>query len=357
MAYVVLPFGASVRPRNCNIIVGLTACKRLVLHTRKPLIASTGRLGGSNFTDRALTDSPSTAAPTSASQSERAGDPGDGLGRRNQQDPRSYLDGDVTSNTETRPLVRSVVTAMALALICLVTASSVRATEVKVISANVFTGVLDDVASGFERASGHKVTIVYATAGVVRSRVQSGEVHDVIILPRPMMDELSQQGRVVPGSIINVAHSAVGVAVRSGTPKPDIGSLEALKRSLLAAKTISYADPARGGATGALVTRVLQRLGITDEMKAKTRLPPAGQFAVTVVARSEAEIAVAQPMEVLGQPGVELVGLLPSELQTPANFTFSAGIVPSARDAEASREFLRYLSGPAAAPPSLGQEA
>jgi molybdate transport system substrate-binding protein len=246
-------------------------------------------------------------------------------------------------------MIRSLITGSALALICLVAAVSARAVEVKVLSANVFTSVLDNVASDFQQSSGHTVTIVYATAGVVRSRVQSGEFQDAIILPRPMMEELAQQGMVVRGSIINVAHSAVGVAVRNGTPKPDIGSVEAFKRSLLAAQTISYANPARGGATGVLVTQVFKRLGITEEMAQRTRLPPGDQFAVEVVARGEAELALAQPMEVLGQPGGELVGLLPAELQAPANFTFSAAVSPSAKNAEAAHAFVQYLSEPAAA--------
>jgi molybdate transport system substrate-binding protein len=224
------------------------------------------------------------------------------------------------------------------------------AAEIKVLSANVFTGVLDELAGGFERTTGHKVTIVYGTAGAIRSRVQTGEIGDVAILPRPIMDEVLRQGRITPGSIVDVARSAVGVAVRTGAPKPDISSVDAFRRALLAAKSISFPDRTRGGATGVLFTRVLERLGMTEEMKPKTKYPPVGQFAVEVVARGEAEIAISQPMEVLAQPGVELVGLLPPELQDLPNFVFSASVLAAAMEPQAAKALIRFLSGPAAAP-------
>jgi molybdate transport system substrate-binding protein len=223
------------------------------------------------------------------------------------------------------------------------------AAEIKVLSSNVFTGVLDEIGTSFERSAGHKLTIVYATAGMIRNRVQAGEIGDVTILPRPMMDEILRQGRIASGSIVDVARSAVGVAVRSGAPKPDISSVDAFKRSILAASSVSYPDPKRGGATGVLSTRILQQLGMTDELKSKTKFPPVGQFAVDVVARGDAEIAIAQPMEVLNQPGVRLVGLLPPQLQDTPNFTFCAGILALAKETEAAKALIQFLTGPAAA--------
>jgi molybdate transport system substrate-binding protein len=223
------------------------------------------------------------------------------------------------------------------------------AAEIKVLSANVFTGVLDELVSEFERTTGHKVTIIYGTAGVIRNRVQAGEFGDITILTRPMMDEVLRQGRVTPGSSVDLARSAVGVAVRKGTPKPDISSVDAFKRTLLTANTVSYPDPARGGATGVLFARVLENLGIADEIKSKAKIPPAGQFAVDVVARGEAEIAISQPMEVNGQPDVELVGLLPSQLQDPPNFVFSAGILAVAKEPQSANALTRFLSGSSAA--------
>lgn len=227
--------------------------------------------------------------------------------------------------------------------------SVANAAEIKILSADVFTGVLDELAGDFERTTGHKVTIVYGTAGATRNRVQAGEFGDITILTRPMIDEVVRQGRVTPGSTVDLARSAVGVAVRKGASRPDISSVDAFKRSLMAARSVSYPDPARGGTTGVLFTRVIERLGMADEMKSKTRFPPAGQFAVDVVTRGGAEIAISQPMEILGQPGVELVGLLPSELQDPPNFIFSAGLLVVAKEPQPAQALIQFLSGPAAA--------
>src|SRR5262245_43203773 len=160
-----------------------------------------------------------------------------------------------------------------------------KATKITVLSADVFTGVFDALAGNFERTTGHKVTIVYDTAGAIRNSVQTGEAGEVTMVPRPMLDQLVQQGMIAQGSIVDVARSAVGIAVRRGAPKPDISSVEAFARSLRAVQSISYPDPKRGGATGVLFTRVLERLGMADEMQPKTMFPPIGQFAVDVVAR------------------------------------------------------------------------
>lgn len=225
------------------------------------------------------------------------------------------------------------------------TAVTHRAT-IKVLSADVFTGVLEAPLGEFERMSGHGVTIHYGTAGAVRNRVQAGEVADVVILPRPMLDECLAQGRIVTGSIVSFARSAVGVGVRKGAPKPDVGSVESVRIALLAATTISYPDPRRGGATGILFTRVLERLGIADVMRGRTRFPAPGEFAVDVVARGEAEIAIAQPMEMLSRSGVELIGLLPPELQDPASFVFAAGVGAAGTEPDASTALVQFLSSP-----------
>jgi molybdate transport system substrate-binding protein len=227
--------------------------------------------------------------------------------------------------------------------------AAARTDEIKVLSANVFAGVLDELASGFELASEHKVTIIYKTAGTIEDRIRAGEFADVVILPRQMTDELVRQGKIIHGSSVNLADSTVGVAARAGAPKPDIGSVDALKRSLLAVTSISYPDPTSGAATGVLFSRVLNRLGISEDVKTKTKFPPPGHIPVDVVARGEAEIAISQPMEVLAQPGVELVGLLPSELQDRPHFTFSVSIPVAAKEPQAAEALIRFLSGPAAA--------
>ena len=234
-----------------------------------------------------------------------------------------------------------VASAMLLAIM-----QAASASEIKLLSANVFAGVLDGFVSEFERSSGHKVVIVYGTAGNIKSRVQSGEPGDVAIVTRPMMDELQKSGKIAPGTTRDIARSTVGLVVRSGATKPDIGTIDAFRRALLMASSISYPDPARGGATGVLFTGILKRLNLTDAVAPKTKFPPPGHFAVELVAKGEAELAVAQPMEALLQPGVQIVGALPPDLQDPPNFTFTVGQMAIAKELDAAHSLIEYLLGP-----------
>jgi len=146
-------------------------------------------------------------------------------------------------------------------------ANSLVAAEIKVVSANVFTGVLDRIALEFTRTSGHKVSIDYYTVTQVKTRIQSGEFADVTILSRPQIESLLEQKKVAANSAVDFARSGVGMAVRTGTPKPRIDTVEALKHTLLAAKSISHPDPARGGLSGTHLKRVFERLGITTAVQ------------------------------------------------------------------------------------------
>jgi ABC-type molybdate transport system substrate-binding protein len=132
----------------------------------------------------------------------------------------------------------------------------------------------------------------------LRKRIQEGETADVMILSRAALDDLQGQGKVVSGSIVNLASSYVAIAVRAGAAKPDIGSADALKRTLLAARSIVYADPAKGGASGVYFAKVLDRLGIADQMKSRTILAPSAQ-AAEIVAKGEAKMGVAQASEIV----------------------------------------------------------
>jgi len=222
------------------------------------------------------------------------------------------------------------------------------AAEINVSSAVAMKPALDDLAREFERTTGHTVKMAYATAGVVRDRIRDGEVVDVAILPRSAFDPLVTLGKIAPGTATVVARSLVAVAVPAGAPRPDISTVDALRRALLAAKSVVYPDPAKGGATGIHAARVIDRLGITAEMKPKTMLVPGSEYA-EILARREAELAIVQPMVVLGVPGVELVGPLPAELQNTTDFVFWAGVGASARAADTASAFIRYLLAPDAA--------
>jgi len=218
--------------------------------------------------------------------------------------------------------------------------------EINVLSAVVMRPVLGDIVAGFERETGHKVVVDFATAGVLRDRIRSGEAADVTILPRPTMDTLLKEAKVVSGSDVVVGRGNVGVAVRAGAPRPDVSSVEGFKRSLLAAKSIVYSDPAQGGISGIHFARVLERLGIAGQMKPKTKLIPgagSGEF----VARGEAEIAIGGTMDLLRVPGV-VVGPLPDELQNTTDFVYVAAVLANARQPDAGKALIRSLLTPSA---------
>jgi molybdate transport system substrate-binding protein len=168
------------------------------------------------------------------------------------------------------------------------------ATELKVLSAIGMQGVMEDLGPKFERATGHTLAINFDTLGGVVKRVQGGETADVIVIPQQGIDIVVKDGKAAAGNVTVVAQSGIGLAVRHGAPKPDSSSPEALKRTLLAAKSITYANPESGGASGIHFAKVLDRLGIANDMKPKTvfsKLPGTTGFG-REVANGEVEIAI-----------------------------------------------------------------
>ena len=231
--------------------------------------------------------------------------------------------------------------------IAAIEATVANAAEVKVLASVALTSALNELAPQFERTTGNKLTFGYSLVADIRKRVLEGETADVIILSRPVMDELEKQNKLAPGTIANVAGIAVALTARAGAPKPDISSVDALKRSLIAAKSIVYADPAKGGLSGVYFARVLDRLGIAEQMKPKTILVPGDQSA-DVVAKGEAEIGIAQTSEIVPVAGAQLLGPLPGELGLVT--IFSAGIGAGTKAQEAATSLIRFLTGPTAAP-------
>jgi molybdate transport system substrate-binding protein len=227
------------------------------------------------------------------------------------------------------------------------TAVIANATEIKVLTSVALAAALDELVPQYERASGNKLAIGYSLVADIKKRLLGGETADVIILSRPVMDELQKQDKFAPGTIANVAGAAVAVAVRAGAPKPDIGSVDAFKSSLLAAKSIVYADPAKGGLSGVHFARVLDRLGIAEQMKPKTILVPGAQ-AADVVAKGEAELGVGQSSEIVPVAGAQLVGPLPGEFASMT--VFSAAIGAGSKAPDAATSLIQFLTGPVAAP-------
>jgi molybdate transport system substrate-binding protein len=224
-------------------------------------------------------------------------------------------------------------------------ARAANAVEVKLLSAEVMKPALTELAVAFERKTGYKLSIRYDSAGKVRTRIQGGESADVVLLQKPAAAALAEQGQLT--NIVTLARSGVGLAVRKGVPKPDIRSVAALKRALLAAKSIAYPDPGRGAASGIHFRNVIERLGIAEEVNAKAKLMR-GTLS-DFVTESETEIAITQPMEILAEPSYDLVGWLPDELQDYKNFTWAVAITANAKESAAAQALVQFLSSPTAA--------
>jgi len=227
----------------------------------------------------------------------------------------------------------------------LVAGNAAESPELKVLSAIGMQAVMEDLGPKFERATGHKLAITFANAGTTVKRIQDGETADVVITPQPGIESFVKDAKAVADNVTVVARSGIGLAVRNGAPKPDISSPEALKRTLLAAKSIAYSNPAGGASSGIHFATVLDRLGIANEMKAKTIFPKSGPVGV-LVANGEAELGVQQIQELMSVAGIEIIGPLPGDLQD--TIIFSAAIMASCRDTDASRSLVNFLRMPQA---------
>jgi len=213
----------------------------------------------------------------------------------------------------------------------------------KVLSTHAVQGALVELAARFAAAGGAAVAVDYAPTNGLLARIGAGEVADIAILTRAGIDELAGQGILDGSTAVDLGRSLVGIAVRAGAPKPDIGTVEALKDALLAAKSIAYS---RLGASGVLFAQLIERLGIADAVNARATIIPSG-LTGELVARGEAELAVQQLSELMLVPGLDLVGPLPASLQTPG--VFSAAVFTAATRPDMARQFLRALSSAEAA--------
>jgi len=241
---------------------------------------------------------------------------------------------------------RSSMLAVAAGL-AIVLASAAQAAEVTLMSSGGMKVMLIELTTAFEGATKHKVTASYGAPGAIRGRIMAGEPMDLLVFPAPGLDDLVKQGKIVADSKVVLARSGMGVAVRAGAPKPDISTPEAFKRALLAAKSIVYTDPALGSPSGVHFANVLERLGIAEEMKAKSKLHDGTSFNAELVAKGEIEIAIQQITEILPVRGAELVGPLPGDLQLTT--VFATGIGTAAKEQAAAKEFIQFLVSPAAA--------
>jgi len=235
-------------------------------------------------------------------------------------------------------------------------AGAATAADVHVMISAGFYSVYSELAPAFERASGHRLLTTRGPSmgdspESIPTRLQRGEAADVVILDGAAADELGKQGLVRADSKVELARSMIGMVVRAGTAKPDIGSVEAFRATLLAAKSIAYSD---SGSGTFLSTTLFPKLGVADQVAGKSRKvrgPPSGEPVAAVVARGEAEIGFQQVSELIHVPGITYVGPIPAELQP--GFSFAGVITKNAQQPEAASALLRFLSSPDAAPAIL----
>ena len=220
--------------------------------------------------------------------------------------------------------------------------------ELSVYSSIGVRSAAEELFRKFEKHNDNRLAVTWGTAPMLVARIEGGERGaDVLILSRAGIDALLKQGRILSGSDVTLAGSGVAIAVKAGAPKPDISTAEALKQTLLNAKSIAYSEPSAGGASGVYFAKLLERMGLAEQMRPKTKYPPAGGFSAELLLTGEAEIAVQQKPELLHVSGVEIVGFLPSDLNLVTEF--AAAVMAGSKNTAAGKALIDSLRSPEAA--------
>jgi len=222
--------------------------------------------------------------------------------------------------------------------------TSARAAEIKVISSNALKAAFEELAPAFEKASGHKLVFTFGAAAPLKTDIEKGAMFDLALLNAAGIDDLIKQGKLAAATRADLASSGIGVAVRRGAPKPDIGTVDAFKRALLAARSVAYIEQ---GGSGIYLKALLPRLGIADALKDRIRLLPPENPIGLAITNGEVELGMTQISEILPYPGAQLVGPLPADIQSVTVFTIAAGT--NALQPEPAQALIRFLAMPAAA--------
>src|SRR5207302_3554489 len=229
---------------------------------------------------------------------------------------------------------------LALAAAAAVTLACVaHAADLVVIASNGVKGALEELAPHYEHASGNKLSFKWGVAAVLKRDIEAGAPFDLAILTNAIVADLVKQGKIAAGSETPIARSGVGLMVRKGAAKPDLSSPEALKRTVQSAKSLTWA---KEGASGASFLQALQKLGIADDAQRKADLAADGAGAAKKVASGEVELGALLVNEIMAQPGVEVAGPLPAELQTYT--PFSSGVSAAAKNAAGAKALAGFLT-------------
>jgi molybdate transport system substrate-binding protein len=216
-----------------------------------------------------------------------------------------------------------------------------RAAEIKVLCSNGFQAVMAVLGPQYEKATGNKLVVSYGLAAVLGKQIEGGESFDLAILAPPQIDGLIKQNKIAAESRLVLARSGMGVMVRTGAPKPDVGTIDAFKQTLLGAKSIAFPPE---GQSGIYLVGLIERLGLTEALKDKLKRIASGPLTGETVAKGEAEIGITPIGELLAVKGVSLAGPLPPGIQN--YIVQTAGISPAAAQGAAARDFLKFLAAP-----------
>jgi len=238
-------------------------------------------------------------------------------------------------------LLKSVISTLS-GLLAMSLATSLQAAELKVIAGGSMTALLNQLGPPFEQATGHKLSIHFDSTPNIITRINSGTPFDVVVVPVDVFKDATAKAHFAAGPTVDVARVGYGVAIRAGAPTPDLSTPDAMKKTLLAAQSIAFVP---ASAAGTYVTKVFERLGINEEMKAKTKVQPGPPQIAPAVAKGEAELGVFLT-NVLIAPGVELAGSFPAELQQ--ELVFTSAIAGDSKESDAAKAFIDYLKSPAA---------
>jgi molybdate transport system substrate-binding protein len=237
---------------------------------------------------------------------------------------------------------RTVAMFAALSSLSLISGDRANAADIRLLHPGVLTGFVKATIPEFERSSGHKVTTAAGTGGALTERIEKGEAADVLIVAAGQIKQLTAQGKIVAGTQVGIARLGMGIAVRKGGSKPDISSVDALRRALVAAKSVGYADPAQGAPSGIHAEKVIAELGLAAELKPRIKPYGSGPQLVAAMAKGDVELGFAPMTEIAAEPAIEAAGSLPAQVQS---FTqLAGGVVAVSQQIDAAKALLGFLT-------------
>jgi molybdate transport system substrate-binding protein len=235
---------------------------------------------------------------------------------------------------------------LALAALAAFAAPHADGAQLKLLVGGAMSEPFREVGADFQKKTGHMLSFTIDTTGALQNKLRAGEKADLILVSSPGMDTLQKEKRIVPGTRVDLGRAVIGVSVRAGAQAPDISSVDAFKKALLSARSVSYVDPKAGGTSGTYMAGLLQRLGIADEVNKKVVFRNQGSAVADAVAKGEAEIGITFTSEMMPNKGAKVIGLLPDAIQSAT--VYAAAIPVGADNADAARAFLQEFNSSAA---------